>query len=300
MLYRLSALLLALLALQIAAPGNAAPEPFSSPSTIEEILVAEQHLATALATGHDANVDRLVADDARMTSATGQFFDGASWEARMLGRARRELPVPTAIDIRLYRNVALVHGRATVADPAPRDLYVMRAWVDSGDTWELAAQHTTDITTNARAEPPTFATLGQKIPAGPTHTAPDASAQEQAVVQAMLDSHRRYWAKDVEGYRRTIGLDLIRSAETGVRPGSELVAYMESNPRLPGEPPAQLEMWARVFGSVAIGGWLDAGSNSVGAASRNRFTVVLVWRDVRWQIVQIQSTGVLGSGSGGA
>ena len=292
MFYRVSALLLAFLALEIASPGTAAPQPFSSPSTIEEILVAEQHLATALADGHDANVDRLVADDARITSATGQFFDGASWEARMLGRTRPELPVPTALDIRLYRNLALVHGRATVAGPAPRDVYVMRAWVEAGETWQLAAQHTTDITKNARAEPPTFATLGQKIPAGPTHTAPDASAREKAVVRAMLDSHRRYWAKDVEGYRRTIGRDLIRSAETGVRPGTELVAYMESNPRLPGEPPAQLEMWARVFGSVAIGGWLDAGSNSVGAASRNRFTVVLVWRDERWQIVQIQSTGV--------
>ena len=179
MFYRLSVLLLAFLALEIASPGTAAPQSFSSPSTIEEVLVAEQHLATAVSAGHDASVDRLVADDARMTSATGQFFDGASWEARMLGRTRRELPVPTALEIRLYRNLALVHGRATIADPAPRDVYVMRAWVEAGETWQLAAQHTTDITKNARSEPPTFATLGQKIPAGPTHTAPDASARKR-------------------------------------------------------------------------------------------------------------------------
>jgi len=290
MRYRLSILLAACLAFGTAT--STTPQPAARAATVQDILVAEQHLATAVATGNEANVDRLVADDARITATTGQFLDGASWEARVLERSRREIAMPPAVDVRIYRNLALAHGRATLSSPSPREVYVMRAWIGAGATWELAAQHTTDITKNATADPPTFATLEANIPAGPTHTAPDAKAQEQSVIRAMLDSHRRYWAKDVAGYRRTIGLDLIRSAETGVRPGTELVAYMESNPRLPGEPPAQLEMWAEVFGSVAIGGWLDAGANASGRASRNRFTVVLVWRDQRWQIVQIQSTGV--------
>jgi hypothetical protein len=51
-------------------------------------------------------------------------------------------------------------------------------------------------------------------------------------------------------------------------------------------------MWAKVFGNVAVGGWLDRGKNRDGGVSRNRFTLALVWRDGRWQIVQIQSTGV--------
>jgi hypothetical protein len=291
MFYRaLIFILLTCVALRMAI--SEAPPPAAAQSPIQDVLVAEQGLASAVAAASEATVDRLVAGDARITAATGQFFDGASWTAHVLKRSRPEIAVPPSLDVRLYGNLALVHGRATLVDPAPRDVYVMRAWVETGDTWQLAAQHTTDISRSTKAEPPSFATLEEKIPAGPIHTAPEASAQEQAVIAAMVESHRRYWAKDVAGYQRTIGRDLIRSAETGVRPGSELVAYMESNPRLPDEPPAQLEMWARVYGSVALGGWLDAGANAVGASSRNRFTVALVWRDDRWQIVQIQSTGV--------
>lgn len=286
----LTLILLTCIALRMAV--SEAQPPAAAQSPIQDVLVAEQGLASAVAAADESKIDRLVADDARITSSTGQFLDAASWAARVLARTRPEIAVPPSLDVRLYGNLALVHGRATLVDPAPRDLYVMRAWVETGDTWQLAAQHTTDISRSTRAEPPSFAMLEAKIPAGPIHAAPEASAQERAVINAMLESHRRYWAKDVAGYQRTIGRDLIRSAETGVRPGSELVAYMESNPRLPDAPPAQLEMWARVHGSVAIGGWLDAGSNAVGASSRNRFTVALVWRDDRWQIVQIQSTGV--------
>jgi hypothetical protein len=192
--------------------------------------------------------------------------------------------------------MALVHGRAATGPVGPtskpRELYVLRAWIDVGDTWQLAVAHDTDITSEATAEPPTFATLDSPIASGPVDPAPDANARESSILDALRESHRRYWAKDVRGYRQTIGTDLIRAAETGVRPGSELVAYMQSNPRLPQAPPAQLEMWARVFGSVAVGGWLDAGATVQGAASRNRFSIVLVWRDQRWQIVYIQSTGV--------
>ena len=283
-------ILLTCIALRMAVSESQPPAAAQSP--IQDVLVAEQGLASAVAAANDARIGRLVADDARVTSSTGQFLDAASWTARVLARSRPEIALPPSLDVRLYGNLALVHGRATLVDPAPRDVYVMRAWVRTSDAWQLAAQHTTDITRSTKAEPPAFAMLEERIPAAPIHTAPEASAQEQAVIEAMLESHRRYWAKDVTGYERTIGRDLIRSAETGVRPGSELVAYMESNPRLPDEPPAQLEMWARVYGSVAIGGWLDAGSNAAGASSRNRFTVALVWRDDRWQIVQIQSTGV--------
>jgi hypothetical protein len=199
-----------------------------------------------------------------------------------------------------------VHGQAVVDDLSKgpdgagrpkKHLYVLHVWASPGDAWELVADHTTDITEHATAEPPAFATLDAPVPAGPAHRAPshatgDPDGTAADVKEALRTSHHRYWAKDVAGYQRTIGSDLIRAAETGVRPGSDLVTFMKSNPRLPQPPSDQLEMWAKVFGNVAVGGWLDRGKNRDGGVSRNRFTLALVWRDGRWQIVQIQSTGV--------
>jgi Domain of unknown function (DUF4440) len=290
------AMLLAICAsLQI---GLANPEQLSKVEGAlgAEVVHAERRLVEAVARRHEASVEGMIADDARITAADGEFLDESGWVEHLLENSPPDIAVPARPDVRLYRNMALVHGRATIrttgADSTPRERYVLRAWVDVGDTWQLAVEHNTDITAHATAVPPTFAVLDSPIPAGPTDRAPDASARPSDITEALRESHRRYWAKDVDGYRRTIGTDLIRSAETGVRPGSELVAFMQSNPRLPARPPDQLEMWARVFGSVAIGGWLDLGPPAHAPASRNRFTVALVWRDGRWQIVHIQSTGV--------
>jgi ketosteroid isomerase-like protein len=281
-------------------------QPRSNAITHSEILEAERSLATAVAQRDTVALESILADDVRIVAADGRLLD----EAHLLSSVRAGSPAnavtPLEPDVRLYETMAIVHGQAVVDDTSKgpagaarpkKQLYVLHIWASPGDGWELVADHTTDITEHATAEPPAFATLDAPVPAGPAHRAPshatgDADGTAADVKEALRTSHHRYWAKDVAGYQRTIGSDLIRAAETGVRPGSDLVTFMKSNPRLPQPPPDQLEMWAKVFGNVAVGGWLDRGKNRDGGVSRNRFTLALVWRDGRWQIVQIQSTGV--------
>jgi hypothetical protein len=283
-------------------------QPPSNATTHSEILDAERSLADAVAQRDTVALESILADDVRIVAADGRLLD----EANLLSSVRAGSPAnaatPVEPDVRLYETMAIVHGQAVVDDVSKgpdgaarpkKHLYVLHVWASPGDGWELVVNHTTDITEHATAEPPAFATLDAPVPAGPAHVAapnaaaPAVEAGEAGVKKALRTSHHRYWAKDVPGYRRTIGADLIRAAESGVRPGSELVAFMKSNPRLPQPPPDQLEMWAKVFGNVAVGGWLDRGKNRDGGVSRNRFTLALVWRDGRWQIVQIQSTGLV-------
>jgi len=252
-----------------------------------EIADVDERYVSALRQRDHSSLQRLVAAEVRVVDAHGALIDRTEW----IGRADRgsiELAATRPLDVRVYDTIALVHGRARVNGT---EVYALRAWARMDGAWRLVVEHTTDVTEHATSDPPAFAMLDERIRAGTVDEVPDESAQEDDVTRALRDSHQLYWAKDVDEYVRTIGSDLIRAAETGVRPGSALVDFMRDSPHLPRTPPHQLEMWARVFGSVAIGGWLDSGTTRSGAPSLNRFTLVLVWRDGRWQIVQIQSTG---------
>jgi hypothetical protein len=256
-----------------------------------ELLEAERHFSSSVERRDAQAVGRLLAEGVRIVGPDGQLLD----RARALDAVRRGSEEVGAVleqsDVRFYDTVALMHGRSVIPGG---HMYVLRGWVRMAGRWRLALEHSTDITEHASADPPAFATLAAPVPVRPAEAAPEEETEEADVRNALRESHARYWAKDVAGYQRTVGADLIRAAETGVRPGTELVAFMRGSPHLPRQPPKQLEMWARVFGSVAIGGWLDAGTTPHGAVSWNRFTLALVWREGRWQIVQIQSTGVQG------
>jgi hypothetical protein len=253
-----------------------------------EIAELEERYVSGLRQRDASSLERLVADDVRIVDADGALLDRTAWMVRAQSGAIRhaatELP-----DVRVYDRIALVHGRARVNGD---EVYLLRVWASTNAAWRLVVEHTTDITEHATSAPPAFATLDERIRAGKIDEVPGESAQEDDVKRALRESHQLYWAKNVSDYVRTIGSDLIRAAETGVRPGRELVDFMRDSPHLPRTAPHQLEMWARVFGSVAIGGWLDSGTARSGAPSLNRFTLALVWRDGRWQIVQIQSNGV--------
>ncbi len=256
-----------------------------------QILEVEQRLAAAVRRGDHSTLEGLIADDVRIVDARGSLLGGVEWLAAVRKgsvRLARTIGVP---DVRVYDTIALVHGRAK---RRRSEAYVLRVWARLEDGWRLVVEHTTDVTERATAEPSAFVTLNEPVPARRTDDAPPGNAHEEDVKHTLRESHRRYWAKNVQAYLRTVGSDLIRVAETGVRPGAELVSFMRDSPHLPRAPSDQLEMWTKVFGNVAIGGWLDEGTTPHGAASRNRFTLALVWRDGRWQIVQMQSTGIAG------
>ena len=256
-----------------------------------ELLAAEHRFSSSVERRDAQAVEALLTDGVRIIGPDGELLDKARAVAAIRDRPGHVGASLVESDVRFYDTVALVHGRSVISG---KQMYVLRGWVRPAGTWQLALEHATDITEHATADPPAFDTLDAPVPAIPTEDAPEGAAEEADVRNALRESHERYWAKDVEGYERTVGADLIRAAETGVRPGTELVSFMRGSPHLPRRPSRQLEMWAEVFGNVAIGGWLDAGTTAHGAASRNRFTLALVWREGRWQIVQIQSTGVQG------
>jgi Domain of unknown function (DUF4440) len=256
-----------------------------------ELLEAEHRFSSSVGKRDARAVDALLTDGVRIVGPDGELLEKARVLAAVRDRAGNIGASLLQSDVRFYDTVALVHGRSVMSGS---HMYVLRAWVRLAGTWRLALEHVTDITEHAAADPPAFATLEAPIPARPAEDAPEEAADEAEVRNALRESHERYWAKDVQGYQHTVGADLIRAAETGVRTGTELVAFMRGSPHLPRQPSRQLEMWTKVFGNVAIGGWLDAGTTPQGADSRNRFTLALVWRDGRWQIVQIQSTAVEG------
>lgn len=287
------ALLTALLTLSILLPFTTRVRLDVEPDELPrvEVLEAERDLIAAAGSRDVGTVEALLNDQVRVVDVDGDLLDRSSGLAGVHGGAAGAIGVPLLDpDLRFYDSVALVHGRS---HRAGSEMYVLRAWVRRERQWKLALQHATDITRHATADPPAFDTLEAPVPVQPTDDAPEA-IEETDVRDALRESHRRYWAKDVDGYLHTVGVDLIRAAETGVRPGRELVAFMRDSPHLPRPPSQQLEMWAKVFGNVAIGGWLDTGTTAHGAVSRNRFTLALVWREGRWQIVQMQSTGVSG------
>ena len=249
------------------------------------LLEAERQFESYVDFDQAQELSRLLAPGARVVGLDGESraIDETQVSA---GEAAWPLERP---DIRLYERLALVHGRSATGD---RQIYVLRGWIRENDAWRLAIEHATDITEHATAVPPAFSELPEPVAALPVDAVPTGESTPDRVLRALRESHERYWARDVAAYQRTIGDDLIRAAETGVRPGSELVAFMRDSPHLPRPAPRQLEMWAQVFGTVALGGWLDVGTTAFGVPSRNRFTLALVWRKDRWQIVQIQSTAV--------
>jgi hypothetical protein len=114
----------------------------------------------------------------------------------------------------------------------------------------------------------------------------------EQVRRAIEDQHRAYWSKEPDRYQQYAGADLLRVAENGVRTREELIAGMRGNARLPAPPSDQLEIQLRIYGNVAVTGWLDQGTDVIGRPARNRFTVVFARRDTGWQMVHIQSTGV--------
>jgi Domain of unknown function (DUF4440) len=286
------ALLTALLTLSVLLPFTTRVRLDVEPDELPrvEVLEAERDLIASVDSKDTETVEALLNDQVRVVDVDGALLDRTRALAAVRDAAGAIGVALRDPDLRFYDSVALVHGRSHRAES---EMYVLRAWVRREGQWKLALEHATDITRHAAADPPAFDTLEAPVPARPTDDAPEA-IEETDVRNALRESHRRYWAKDVDGYLRTVGVDLIRAAETGVRPGSELVAFMRDSPHLPRPPSQQLEMWAKVFGNVAIGGWLDAGTTAHGWVSRNRFTLALVWREGRWQIVQMQSTGVSG------
>ena len=262
--------------------------PESEERLTVELREAERRFTASAETGDAEALESLLTDDVRIVRSNGDQLDHGQALAAVHSRQGLGLPLQNP-DTRLYDRLALLHGRAVTAG---KHEYVLRAWVRAGDTWRLAIEHATDITEHATADPPAFAALPERVAAHPTDDVGEGEADVADVKDALRESHERYWAKDVQAYKLTLGADLVRAAETGVRPGTELVTFMRTSPHLPREPPHQLDMWADVFGNVALAGWLDVGTTPSGASSRNRFTLALVWRDGRWQIVQIHSTGV--------
>jgi hypothetical protein len=122
--------------------------------------------------------------------------------------------------------------------------------------------------------------------------APGPHAEDE-LVQTIREQHRAYWSKDPDRYRRFAGPDMIRVADQGVRGREELISMMRANARLPAAPSEQLDIRVRVYGNTAVTSWLDRGTGLVGNPTQLRFTVVFVRRAIGWQMVHIQSTGVM-------
>jgi hypothetical protein len=195
------------------------------------------------------------------------------------------------IDVRRYGDLAIVIGLSMWHDGAgDREDYFSRIWVKQSDGWRLVATHNTDASPGhvhgvvdiSRREVPT-----QPIASGP----PPSNALDD-VRRAIDEQHVAYWSKDPEKYRRYAGADLLRIAETGMRPREELIRMMRGNARLPAPPSEQRDVQVRLYGNAAVTTWIDVGRGAGGAETRNRFTVVFVRRPQGWQMVHIQSTGV--------
>jgi len=261
-------------------------------ATQPPVSAAERLRADAVSRRDARAYDRLAANDLVVIDRTGAIGTKADRLVAVLsgiGIPRNQ--GERDIDVRRFGDVALVMGRSAWKDNG-RDAhdYFSRVWAQQNGKWELVATHTTDVT--RAVDKGEFDLLERPVlplPVATTAPGPDAAAE---VRRAITEQHQAYWSKDPERYRRYAGADLVRIAETGVRPREALIRMMRGNSRLPAPPSQQHDVSVRLFGNSAVTTWLDEGHDALGRIIRNRFTVVFARRGDAWQMVHIQSTGV--------
>ena len=282
---------------QLVAVIMALPLVFACSTEIARSTVAdaERARADAIARNDTAAYGRLVAPDLVMIDGTGELVTkGDRMAAVDSGRARNARRVEGDVEIRRYGNMALVVGRAALQDDGQQHHdYFTRIWVQHDGRLEMVGAHYTDITRQVDDDDPsnTVAPDHPVVPLPIGTDAPVANANED--VQRVIDEqHQAYWRKDPDRYRLYAGTDLLRVAENGIRSREQLIAGMRGNSRLPAPPSDRLDTRVRLFGNTAVATWLDQGTDLLGRPTQNRFTVIFAYRDRRWQMVHIQSTGL--------
>jgi ketosteroid isomerase-like protein len=259
-----------------------------------QLEAAERARATAVAQQDMAAYSQLAAEDLRVIDRRGAVTTRDDRiDAIESGEARITRRSEGAVTVRRYGDIALVMGQSVwqIAGRENHD-YVTRIWLWRGKQWRLVGGHYTDITPQMTANPPGFKLPDNAVPTLPIARTPPAQDAMEQVRRAVTDQHRAYWSKEPDRYGDYAGPDVLRIAENGVRTREELIAGMRGNARLPAPPSDQLDVQVRVYGNVALTGWLDQGTDLLGRPTPNRFTVVFVRRDSGWQMVHIQSTGV--------
>ena len=267
----------------------------NDPITVR-VEAAERARGTALARKDVAAYADLMADDFLVVNHRGAILTRdarvgviSSGEERAMRRGEG------ALDVRRYGDVALVMGQSVWQNEGQEiQDYFTRIWVLGGDQWRMVGAHYTDITAQMTAVPRKFKLPDHPVPELPIALAPPAQDAAQEILRAIDDQHLAYWSKEPDRYRQYAGLDLLRVAENGVRTREELIAGMQGNSRLPAPPPEHVDLRVRVYGNVAVATYLDVGDDPWGRPAPARFTFVFVRRDIGWQMVHIQSTGVKG------
>jgi ketosteroid isomerase-like protein len=255
------------------------------------VTAAERERADAIARHDAAAYNQLTSDDLFVVDRMGRL---ATKTERLIGVMGGESVSAENgeqdIDIRRFGDLAIVIGRSVWHDAErERQDYFSRIWMRQQDRWRLVAAHTTDVTANIYG--PSWDSSRKDVPTLPVASAPPSKA-EDGVRFAIAEQHAAYWSKDPVKYRLYAGEDLLRIAETGVRPREELIRMMRGNARLPAPPSEQRDVRVHVYGGAAVATWVDVGRGLSGAETRNRFTVVFAHRDDRWQMVHVQSNGL--------
>jgi ketosteroid isomerase-like protein len=115
----------------------------------QEILAADDRRFAAMVQGGQAALDGLLADDLTYTHSTGQMETKAQFLASLKAGKLRYLSAESADrEVRLYGDVAVVTGRATVkASTEGKELLLplrfTEVWVKRGGGWKLAAWQST-------------------------------------------------------------------------------------------------------------------------------------------------------------
>jgi len=137
------ALALTLLLLPTFAPLAAAQD------ARQEILAADDRRFAAMVQGDQAALDGLLADDLTYTHSSGQLETKTQFlESLRSGKLRYLSAEPADREVRLYGDVAVVTGRATVkASMDGKELLLplrfTEVWVKRGGAWKLAAWQST-------------------------------------------------------------------------------------------------------------------------------------------------------------
>jgi ketosteroid isomerase-like protein len=259
----------------------------------ESVAAAERARSEAIEHKDAAAYSRLVSPDfftvdrdGMLATRDDRIAEVTSGEALTARRGEGDF------EVRMFGNVAILMGRTVWQREGEENHdYFSRIWIRWDRGWQILASHYTDITQQKTSPSHSFSLPDAPVPALPLAQKPWFQSVDD-VYRAIDEQHRAYWSKDHEVYRKYVGEDVLRVAENGVRTREQLISGMRGNSKLPAPPSQQHDVRVRLYGNIALATWLDSGSDMLGRAVLNRFTVVFGRRPQGWQMIHIQSTGV--------
>lgn len=280
--------LLAIISPAVAAPASTHPSPVEAELQLRAI---NHRFADAYRRSDPAYMDRLASRDFMLTDSDGTWLDRDAFLARLQGRAPFGDVAYDAVQVRLFDEVAVLHGvfhgRTPTGQRASVRYIDVYAWQDG--RWQLVGGQNTPIKSAApihsdAATPPTIAQPWQgHDPAGDDIAV--LTALNEQYVQAFRDADVAWYdAHLAPDYQVVFGDGSVHDRAAALADFAKPY-YAEGIASFPLD-----KVRIRRFGDVALIHAENAYTLKDGRRGVNRYTDIWVRRAGRWWCVAAQIT----------